>query len=443
VRDAQSVDGHLMLSEAAALPERPSLAGEERSDDLQTRCRLVIINQYYFPDVSASGQLLHMLALELSRLGLEVAVFTAPPAYGPRETWIECPRRETIEGVRIRRVWTTRLSKDRLLGRLLNITVFVAQATPRALFSRSDQIHVYTTSPPFIGMVGGGVSLLRRHPYVILLHDAYPQVAVWVGTIRRGSVVERVWHAVNRFAYQRATATIVLCEAAKHLICRTYDVPPERVHVIHNWADGDQLKPKSKQASAFAREYRLVEPFTVLYSGNLGLYYDFETILDAAERLRGDAFRLVLIGAGGKKAWLEREIAARHLDNVLLLPYQPLEQLPESLTACDASLVTIARGIEGISFPSKLYSALAAGKPVLALCEPQSELRRIVEEGDAGLWAEVGDGEGAAARIRDMMRAPQRCAEQGRNARLLFEQRFTREHAARAYAEVLRLAARA
>lgn len=383
-----------------------------------------------------------MLAVELARQGLEVSVLTAPPSYGPPETRVACPKSEELQGVRIRRVWIPRLDKDRMLGRLLSSGVFVARTTLGAMLGRSGRVSMYVTNPPFLGLIGGVVSLLRRHRYLILLHDAYPQVAVWVGAIRKGGVIERLWHAMNRLVYRRAAGTIVLSEAAKDLICETYGVPPERVHVIHNWADGERLKPMPKSASGFARTHGLVEPFTVLYSGNLGLYYDFDTILDAAKALDGEPFRLVLIGAGGQRVSLERDIAARRLDNVLLLPYQPLERLPESLTACNASLVTIARGIEGISFPSKLYSALAVGRPVLALCEPGSELRRIVEEHDVGLWAEVGDGGGATARLREMMADPGRCAEQGRNARRLFEERFTRERAAHAYAEVIRLAAR-
>lgn len=402
------------------------------------REKVVIVNQYYLPDIAATGQLLHQLASELVRCGLDVHVLTAPPSYGPRETRVACPAREVRAGVSIRRVWIPRLSKDRFSGRLLGLVTFLSQVGGRTLVGRGDELYVYVTNPPFLGIVASLISLVRRHRYAILLHDAYPEIAVRVGTIRAGGVIERVWRRLNRIAYRRAVFTVVLCKATRKLICNRYGISGERVHVIHNWADGRTLQPKPKNESRFALEHDLLAPFTLLYSGNIGLIYDFEGILEAADALRDERFRLVFIGSGGKRAWLEQQVRTRRLDNVRLFPYQPLERLSETLNACDASLVTIAKGVEGLSFPSKFYAALAVGKPVLALSEPDSELRALVESYDAGCWADIGDGVAVATRVREMMSSPEHCAVQGANARRLFEQRFTCHHAAREFAKVLR-----
>jgi glycosyltransferase involved in cell wall biosynthesis len=437
MESATAAPGAAAAGEAA---EGAAAAGASGAGEVN----LVILNQYYAPDVASTGHLLHELATELARRSFRVKVITSRPSYGPRETWQPCPLREMKDGVAVHRMITTRLSKDRLIGRVLNSATFVLPLMVRVLLgSRREAVHLYTTNPPFLGIIGAMVSMLRRHTYVLLLHDAYPQIATWTGTIRRGGVIDRLWHAMNRLTYRRAARTIVLCHAAKRLVCGTYGVDPSLVHVIHNWADGEVLVPKPKARSRFAREHGLVEPFTAMYSGNLGLYYEFDTLLAAAERLRGENFRLVLIGSGGRRAWLAEQIEARGLSNTLLLPYQPTERLPDSLTACDASFVTIARGIEGISFPSKLYSALAVGRPVLVLSEEKSELRDLVLEHDLGRWFNVGDAEGLAQGIREMMRDPARTAEQGRNARAVFDRLFTRGEAARQYAAVLRLADRA
>ncbi|MCA9300378.1 MAG: glycosyltransferase family 4 protein, partial [Phycisphaerales bacterium] len=289
-------------------------------------------------------------------------------------------------------------------------------------------------------IIGAIVSIFRRHTYVMLLHDAYPQLAVWVGTIRKGGLIEKIWHRINRLAYGRADQTIVLCQAAKRLVCENYGVDESRVHVIPNWADARDLINKPKADSEFAAEHGLLDHFTVLYSGNLGLYYEFETILKAAELLKDEDFRLVFVGSGGRKAWIAQQIRERGLTNTMMLPYQPFEKLADSLTACDASLVTIARGIEGISFPSKLYSSLAVGRPILALSEPWSELRSLVDEEGVGLWYELGDAEGLAAGIRDLMADPDAAIRQGNNARQIFETRYTRKASATSYGHVLELA---
>ncbi|MBS0190849.1 MAG: glycosyltransferase family 4 protein [Planctomycetes bacterium] len=404
--------------------------------------RVLILNQFYVPDVASTGHLLHELATDLVRRGFFVEVDTSRPCYGPRETWQPVELREWRDGVYVRRLITTRFSKDRLPGRILNFLTFMVPLTLRMLFlSRADTVHLYTTNPPFLGIIGALVSMVRRHRYVKLLHDAYPEMAVWVGTIRKRGVIERVWHLVNKLIYRRAEHTIVLCESAKRLVVSNYGIDPSRVHVIYNWADARELTAKPKSESNFARTHGLIEPFTVMYSGNLGLYYDFETLLGAAERLKNENFRLVLVGAGGRKTWIEEQIAKRGLKNTIVLPYQPFEKLPDSLTACDASLVTIAKGVEGISFPSKLYSSLAVGRPIIAISEERSELRELVDEHDVGMWFKVGDAQGLAEGIRALMSDPGMTQRKGRNARALFERDFTLEAAGEKYAKVLLAAA--
>lgn len=401
--------------------------------------RVVILNQYYMPDVASTGHLLHELATELAGLGFRVEVLTSRPSYGPRETWVDCPMRETVDGVKIRRMWTTRFSKDNLLGRAINYVTFMGQLFLRVLFtSRSDTVYLYTTNPPFLGVVGAIVSMVRRHAYVMLLHDAYPQMAVWVGTIRPGGIAERVWHWVNKISYGRARHSIVLCQKAKSLVCGSYRVPRSRVHVVPNWADREALVSKRKPESEFAASHDLLDHFVALYSGNLGLYYEFETLLDAAELLRDEPVRMVFVGAGGKRNWLAEQIIGRELSNTLLLPYQPYDKLGDSLAACDASFVTIARGIEGISFPSKLYTSLAVGRPILALSEDDSELRELVETQQVGLWSGLGDAETLADNIRRLMRDPGEAEATGDRARRLFERAFTLKACAAQYAEVLR-----
>lgn len=405
------------------------------------KLRVVILNQYYAPDVASTGHLLHELATELVKADFDVQVLTSRPSYGPPETWVDCPMNETLDGVDVRRLWTTRFSKDNLLGRAINYITFMGQLFLRVLFtSRKDTVYLYTTNPPFLAIIGALTSMVRRHAYVMLLHDAYPHMAVWVGTIRRRGLVEKAWHFVNRLCYRRARQSIVLCQKARELVAEEYKVEPTRIHVIPNWADGSILTRRDKHNSVFAKEHDLLDHFVVLYSGNLGLYYEFETIMDAAEHLTDVPFRLVLIGAGGKRAWIADQIIQRELTNTKLLPYVPFDMLPDSLSAADASLVSIAEGIEGISFPSKLYTSLAVGRPILALSEADSELKDLVETHRVGKWCELGDADRMEANIRELMADPARASRMGERARRLFERAFTMERCAERYASVLELA---
>jgi glycosyltransferase involved in cell wall biosynthesis len=403
----------------------------------------VILNQYYVPDVASTGHLLAELAHEAARLGRKVSVITSFPSYGPPETWQPCEATEVRDGVAVWRMKTTRFRKDSLMGRASNSATFLVPLGIRMLLARSrGRVFMYTSNPPFLGIIGGVVSLIRRHDYIVLLHDSYPHLAVLVGKIRKGSAIERVWHAMNCLFYRRARQTIVLCDRAKQLVVREYGVSPDRVQVIHNWADPKLLRPMPKEACEFARRHGYDRKFTLLYSGNLGLYYEFDTLLAAAERLRDDpGFRLVFVGAGGRKAYIERRVAELGLPNVDVHQYQPFEALNDSLNSCDASLVTIAEGVEGISFPSKFYSSLAVGKPVLALSEPESELRTMVRDTGGGLWSRIGDVEALLGNIAALRSDPARAAAMGASARAAMEEHFTIHAATREYLKVVDMAA--
>jgi len=403
--------------------------------------RVVILNQYYVPDVASTGHLLHELGVELAELGFEVEVLTGRPSYGPRDTWQDCPLKETVDGVKVHRLKVARFDKNFLPGRAFNYLTFVVPMILTVLFtSRKDTVYLYTTNPPFLGAIGWFVSHFRRHHYVTLLHDAHPQLGVWVGTFKEGSMIERIWMAMNRRKYKRTKEAIVLCSAAKKLVAETYPIAPEHIHVIPNWADGEDLFPKPKHESQIAQENGFVDDFVLLYSGNMGLYYDFETVLEATKLLKDEPFKLALVGGGGKRSQIETHIKEHKMTNVVMLPYQPFEQLNDSLNACDASLVTIAEGIEGISFPSKLYTSLAVGKAIVALSEDWSELRQIVEHNDCGIWSALGDAQGLADKLHALIHDKSRIKSMGENARVVFEKGYTRQVCAAKYAEVLRLA---
>lgn len=405
-----------------------------------TKPRVVLVNQYCYPDVASTGHLIHTLAHELAKdHGFEVEVLTTQPSYGDKSTWVDLPAVVREHGVTFRRVWVPRVSKNKLAGRAAKDLTFLLQLMVRALFGKQKgTVYVYTTAPPYGAFVGAVCRLLRGQTYCTLLYDSYPHLGVWVGTFKKGSAIERVWHWVNRRMYKGAARCIVLCRAASRLLVSNYPINADKIRPIPNWADGDKLFPVPKSETAFARTHQLIEPFTLLYSGNMGLYYEFETVLKTAEALRDEPFRLVLVGGGGKKAWCEQEVARRGLTNTIILPYQPFETLNDSLNACDASLVTIAIGIEGISFPSKLYTSLAVGKAIIAISESNSELRDIVRDGRCGVWAELGDADSLTRLVRGMMSDRGATDTMGRAARELFEQRYTRQVCAAQYAQVIR-----
>jgi glycosyltransferase involved in cell wall biosynthesis len=239
--------------------------------------------------------------------------------------------------------------------------------------------------------------------------------------------------------YRRAKQVIVLSHAAKELVVNHYGPDPDRVHVIPNWADPHELTPKPKSESTFAKQHQLVEPFTVLYSGNLGLYYEFDMILEGARQLLGENFKLVITGAGGGKANIAKTIRDKNLSNTILLGYTPQEEFNDALNCCDALIVTIAKGIDGISFPSKLYTCLSVGRPIIAFSTPKSELRQIVEEKQIGQWCDIHDTDAFVSYVRHLMANPEEAKSVGAKAREVLETQYTIEKSGKAYYDVLEL----
>ena len=212
-----------------------------------------------------------------------------------------------------------------------------------------------------------------------------------------------------------------------------------KIHIIHNWSDGDRIKPVNKQDNWFAHEHGLTNKFTILYSGNMGRCHDMNSIVDAANLLadRQDQFEFVFIGSGAQQAIIKTKVQELNLTNFTFLEYQPKEVLPYSLTACDLSLISMAEGMEGVVAPSKLYSTLAAGNAVGIICPQKSFLAQLVVDAGCGESFRNGEAREFADFLIKLKQNPQLCEEMGYNARQYFSNHFTKTIAINKYLEVI------
>ena len=180
----------------------------------------------------------------------------------------------------------------------------------------------------------------------------------------------QLWRAINRQVWLNAKGIIVLSPAMKQRVVANCPQIADKISVIHSWANPDLIVPITKQENWFAWKHNLVNTFTVLYSGNMGRCHDIDTMLEAAKELQDEPIHFVCIGGGAKRDELIKEVNRLGLNNFTFLPYQDKQVLPYSLTACDLSLVSVDESTEGLVVPSKLYSALASGRPVAVICSP-------------------------------------------------------------------------
>jgi glycosyltransferase involved in cell wall biosynthesis len=398
--------------------------------------RLSIITQFYPPDYAATGQLIEELVNQLARLGMHVHVFTGQPGYAFQEE--TAPSVESSERIWIRRSRTSQIWPRRIRGRALNGLLFCLRAGVHLLKSASrGEVLLLTTEPPYLLILGFLAHLCFGTPYVCLLYDLYPDVAVELNVVPPHHWIVRFWDWLNRLIWKNASNVIVLSATMKERIIAKCPEIEDKIAVIHSWADPNSIKPMNKQDNWFAHQFNLVEKFTVLYSGNMGRCHDMDTILAAAEQLQNEPIQFVFIGNGAKRQACIEKAQSLKLENCQFLPYQKKPVLPYSLTACDLSLVSVSPGMEGLVAPSKLYGILAAGRPVAAICGTNSYLRQLVAEANCGEAFDNGDAAGLANFIRSLAANSQLAKGLGDSGRCYLQSHFTPEIIARQYLQVL------
>lgn len=397
---------------------------------------IIFVNRFFYPDQSATSQILTDLAFDLERAGCNVEVVTSRLLYD--DTSAALSKFEVVHGVRTHRVWSCRFGRSSLMGRALDYLSFYASAAWRLwkLVDRNS-IVVAKTDPPLLSLVAAPVVWLRGGKLVNWLQDIFPEVAGMLGLrIVRGPTEGALRWARNA-TLRAATTNVVLGNRMKAVV-QAQGVRPEQVRVIPNWADGDAIQPIGKDVNPLRKSWGLVGRFVVAYSGNLGRAHDFETVLGASEilRMRSDIVFL-FIGGGAQRAAVEKEADSRALPNVLFKPYQPRDRLTESLGVGDVHLVSLNPALEGLIVPSKFCGVAAAGRPTLFVGDGDGEIARVLRDAYCGYTVSNGDSRALAERIVALADDPALCDEMGRNARRVFEDRFERKQAVKAWREVL------
>jgi colanic acid biosynthesis glycosyl transferase WcaI len=332
--------------------------------------RILLLNLYYPPDTSATAKMAHTV-VDAICVHHRVTVLCGRPSYDPteRRPW-RMYQTESAGLVRIIRAGSTAFPRFNMKKRLMNYLSYVWLAVPRALFLDCDAV-LAMTDPPFQGIVGAFVAMLKRKPYAYNIRDLYPDMAVSGDIVRRG-LFARLWERMHRWALRRAKCVIVLGEDMRARIIAK-GVEPSRVVVIRDGAELHKSKePLPPPDPEIVRAIRGSFSFVLLHAGNLGFYGAWNTLITAARKLANDGVGLVFVGGGALRAQLET--AAAGAENIRFFDYFPSNKIPSVLAAADAHIVTLKRGLEGAVVPSKMYGILAAGKPIVAVAARETDV---------------------------------------------------------------------
>jgi lipopolysaccharide/colanic/teichoic acid biosynthesis glycosyltransferase/glycosyltransferase involved in cell wall biosynthesis len=396
------------------------------------RPQLLIVNRYFHPDCSATAQLLTDLVDALDVRGIPIRIFTSRQCYGDSKAFL--PVRETYFSAEVHRLWASRFGRIALPGRVLDYCTFYCSTFVALLGSaRRGDVLLAETDPPLISVIVWLVARLRGATLVNWCQDLFPETAAALRVPATTGIAGRILLRLRNASLNGAAMNVAVCDSMAERL-QAEGILSERLTVIHNWADGDQIRPLAAHANPLRREWALSGKFVVGYSGNLGRVHDVQSIIELVGALDDEPETVMLfIGAGAGYRQLKDIVGDRRIAKTLFRPYQPRERLRESLTAPDLHIVSLRADCEGLVMPSKLYGILAAGRPVLSIGNPSGSVARIVRDYAAGLVAAPGHMDALAAEIRALRRDPARLEQMGANARWAYENKFSKEASLRAW----------
>jgi len=397
--------------------------------------KILVIQQHFYPEIAATGQLLLDLCEDLVKAGYKVKIITGNPTEIPQEIQRRnILRKENYKGIEIFRLKNTTFNKYRMAGRVLNYLSFHFLVFFRALFSEKPDLVFVLSTPPFISFYGIMLKIFKGSKVIYNVQ--------FIGFLKKLSelIVRKVDRVVVVGEYMEKRIREELLGGIR---ARTITSANNHIITIHNWTDGNKIKVlenKEAENNYLKKEWGLEGKFIVLYSGNIGYLHEFDTVIAAAESLAKEGTKeivFVFIGEGIKKRYIEEKGREKGLDSILFFPYQPRKMLIYSLGLADVSLVTLEKGFEGMVVPSKIYGILASGRPVIAVVGGESEIVDIVREGNCGRVVKIGDYQALVDGIMNYYKDREKCREDGLNGRRCFEKNFDRKIAAKKYIRVI------
>lgn len=416
----------------------------------ENKKNLLIYAHYYIPDTASTGQILRELAEGMSD-SFNITIICVVPSYlGTIEDKYKTQKyyEEEINGVKVLRIRVPEFSKTNKKSRIKNVVSYFMGAMG-ATFKVGKMDYVFSISQPPIlgGLLGVWGKWVKHAKFIYNIQDFNPEQVLAVGYAKSRFITD-VMMAFDKFSCKRSDLVITVGRDLVETVEKRFEgkkVP--KTVMINNWIDEDEIYPlpeNNERVLAFKKKYGLDNKFVIMYSGNIGLYYDLENLIKVIERFETDTRTadgrevvFAFIGAGTVLDKLVSYVKEHNMDNVKFIPYQDKADLIYSLNAGDVHWCVNAKGIKSVSCPSKYYGLAAAGKPVIGVLESGSEVRCLIEDTHGGLCCEPGEYDQVEKNIRWFIdnAGSSEIKDMGIRSRDNLEKNLTRDVSVRKYAE--------
>lgn len=388
--------------------------------------------QFFYPEYISSAQLPFDTAKALRAAGYSVDVLCGYPREYLDGSGI--PVRETVEGIHIRRLKYIQLDRSGFLGRIVNYFSFTFMVLLNLPKLRNYRSIVVYSNPPILPWIVSWAKSLFGTKLVFVAYDLYPEVATVTNTLGQGNPICRLMNHINRCICRRADRIVALSSEMKRCILAHREYPEQAVRVIPNWYADQGVITGNRENNPFRNVTK--GRFTVSYFGNMGTMQDMQTILEAVRELQNEDVFFLFAGHGNKMEALKETVQAEGIENIAIYPFLHGQEFQNALAASDCALVTLVQGATGLCVPSKTYSYMMQGIPLLAVMD-EGDIVCDIERG-AGRWVRNGEGKRLAQHILDMKADPETVGQMRKVCRGLYETKYTEEICTQQYVSLFR-----
>ena len=394
---------------------------------------ILFLCQFFYPEYNSSATLPFDTAQYLAAHGFKVGALVGYP----REYSINkhLPLEETVEDVNIRRIKYLQLKRVGTIGRLINYFSFTFRAFLKISYLKKYKTVIVYSNPPILPIVPIWAKRKYGTKIIFVAYDVYPEVAYASKSLSPKSIISKAMNYINKQLYSEAEYVVALTDEMKSfLLSNRPELSCDRVVTIANWAHEKKSKPDHQAYKRFG--YKDGQ-FVVSYFGNMGTCQDVDTMMEAAELLRDDdRIRFLIIGHGNKKEAVLKRIKEHDLKNVQLLDFLTGKDFEQAVAISSCCIVSLEKGIKGTCAPSKYYSYLQGGHPVLSITEKGSYLADEIKKEHIGYSVEIGDGLGLKNNIVTMVENPVECEQMGDRAKKLYEDNYSFDVAMEKYLQI-------
>ncbi len=405
--------------------------------------KILFIINYFYPDYASTGQLMTELC-ERIQYDYDITVIAAFPNYANKIPEKYKGKRfvyETYQNIKIIRVKVPEFDKTKKSSRIRYIIEYFINAFFAIFKADKPDIIFSISQPPILGgLLGVLGKVLRKAKFIYNIQDFNPEQIEAIDYSKNKFVIN-LMRKIDNFSCNKADKVVVVGRDMKEtLVKRNKKFDINKCEVINNWIDEEKIYPLDKDnvfVKSFIEKNGLEDKFIIMYSGNIGLYYDLENIIKIVPYFnKYPDICFAFVGEGAKKKEIIEWCNRNNVTNVKFIPYQPKEEIIYSLNAADVHLVTNAKGIKGISVPSKIYGVMAVGKPILGILEKGSEARNLIKDSNCGICVEPGDYEGIKNKIEYLYLNKENIKQLGLNGRKYLEENLTMSKSIHKYKEL-------